>query len=327
MLYGNGGVERSLAVKSRFKLNRVRIRSIGVSGCSIDSVMIPTPPEVFDDPSYLLGRSWLESCLHADNLDVPVLPQIATEVMAMSQDPNADMGDLSELIHQDQSIAGRVLRIANSAAFAGSERIVSLQQAVARMGLELLSEIAVSIAIQGNVFQSPRYRAEMDQLWQHALVSALFAKEIARFLRKHVEGHYLCGLLHAIGKPMILKLLIQHEVNGAAALPREVVLALVEQYHQPFGVRVTTQWALPSVIRVVNEWYVDYARAPAFALETAVTYLASRLATFFFSPDAQSDRQLLYDPVFEVLNLYPQDRLLLLERREVVEQRLKSIQL
>ncbi len=47
-------------------------------------------------------------------IDLPVLPQVAGRVMALANDPSVDAAHLSALIHQDQALAARVLRIANS---------------------------------------------------------------------------------------------------------------------------------------------------------------------------------------------------------------------
>ena len=52
---------------------------------------------------------------------LPVLPQVAGQVVSLSNDPNAELGELSSLIHQDQALAGHLLRISNSVAYRGGE--------------------------------------------------------------------------------------------------------------------------------------------------------------------------------------------------------------
>ncbi len=265
------------------------------------------------------ARQNLANLMKDNELEVPVLPKVANDILFMSEDANANISELSKLIHQDQSIAGRVLKIANSAAFASSERIVSLQQAVARLGMQLLSEIALSVAVQGNVFNSPRYKKEIQLLWRHALASAVYGKEVARFLRKNVEGHYLCGLLHAIGKPVALKTIENFENEHNIQLERETVIEMMDEFHVSIGVYVTGKWNLPRTVQIANEHYKDYSNAPEFKQETAITYLADKLAENLVFPEQIQEKDLLFDPVFEELNIYPQDRKGLLEKKEEVQ--------
>jgi len=65
-----------------------------------------------------------------DELHLPLLPHVATKVLNLTSDPDADMAKLAALILQDQAIASQVLKISNSAAYAPRSPIVSIQQAV-----------------------------------------------------------------------------------------------------------------------------------------------------------------------------------------------------
>lgn len=270
-------------------------------------------------------REILRESLDTGNLAIPILPKAANDILLMSQDLDADMGELSKLIHQDQSIAGSVLRIANSAAFAASERIVSLQQAVARMGMQLLTEVALSVAVQANVFKSPKYDADIKLMWKHALASGVYGKEIARFMRRNVEGQYLCGLLHSIGKPVVLKTIETLEQKLDTTLPKPVVYELIEEFQTDVGIFVTSKWNLPRTVQVANAYYQNYDQAPEFKLETAITYLADQLAASLVTPDSIDEKKMLFDSVFETLNIYPNDRSTLLSKKEDVQEIVNSM--
>ena len=73
------------------------------------------PPAAISDPLDQTAaiRTAIGYALAGRNLKLPVLPHVASRVMTLTQDPNADLADLSSLIHQDQSLAGNVVRIAN----------------------------------------------------------------------------------------------------------------------------------------------------------------------------------------------------------------------
>jgi HD-like signal output (HDOD) protein len=111
--------------------------------------------------------------------------------MALASDPNADAAKLSALIHQDQALAAHVLKIANSPAYMPRSPVVSLQHAVAMLGITLLSEIAFTASLKVGAFQVAGYEDEVKQLWWHSLATGAFAKEVARAKRMNIESAYL----------------------------------------------------------------------------------------------------------------------------------------
>ncbi|NOU10644.1 MAG: HDOD domain-containing protein, partial [Nitrospira sp.] len=105
------------------------------------------------------------------DVELPLLPQAASQVMALASDPSADAAKLSALIHQDQALAAHVLRIANSPAYMPRSPVVSLQHAVAMLGITLLSEIAFTASLKTGAFKVPGYEDDVKQLWRHSLAS------------------------------------------------------------------------------------------------------------------------------------------------------------
>ena len=170
-----------------------------------------------------------------DRIDLPVLPQVAGRVMALANDPSADAARLSTLIHQDQALAAHVLRIANSPAYMPRTPIASLQHAVAMLGVNQLSEIAVTVSLKSGAVKIPGHEADIRQLWRHALASGAYAKEIARLRRYNVESAYLCGLLHAVGKPVVLKVVTTIAAELHIALDPNIVHSFLDGLSFPCG--------------------------------------------------------------------------------------------
>ena len=129
-------------------------------------------------------------------IELPLLPQVASRILSMVYDPDAEAAKLAALIHQDQALAAHVIRIANSPAYMTRNPVVSLQHAVSMLGMNLMSELAFSASIKGSAFKVPGWDDEVKRLWQYSLASGAYAKEIARVRRFNVESAYLCGLLH-----------------------------------------------------------------------------------------------------------------------------------
>ena len=125
--------------------------------------------------------------LASGRLKLPVLPNVATEVLSSSLDDSSDAAKLAGLIQQDQSLASHVLRVVNSPAFRGSAEIVALQQAIARLGMVRIREIALTASLKNALSSKGSFQELMDRAWRLGLATGLWAKEVARATRRNVE--------------------------------------------------------------------------------------------------------------------------------------------
>jgi putative nucleotidyltransferase with HDIG domain len=241
------------------------------------------------------------------DIELPLLPQAASQVMALASDPSADAAKLSALIHQDQALAAHVLRIANSPAYMPRSPVVSLQHAVAMLGITLLSEIAFTASLKSGAFKIPGYEEDVKQLWRHSLASGAFAKEVARMRRVNVESAYLCGLLHAIGKPVILRTATTLASQQRIALEKPMLVGWIDGYHFEVGALIAEKWGLPKQVAVAIQYYREYDHATEFRQECLLTCVADRLASHLLTPDEMPEETLRDHSVFTELNLYHKD--------------------
>ena len=281
----------------------------------------------YDSRALELFSEEISDLIDRKALKLPVLPEIPSRVLAMTTNPEMSISELSELIHRDQALAGHVLRISNSAAYAGTRQIASLTQAIARLGARLVGDIAFSISLQSEVFHIKGFEKFVDRLWKHALASGLFGKEIARVRRKNVEGQYLCGLLHAVGKPVILQAAIELQDALNLELDKETAEILTEDFHSSVGSILTFAWGLPDQVSKACLYYLSYEEAPTYKQEITATYLSSRLAGLLDPIDPIDRDELAEDPAFQAINLYPEDIELLLDKKDEVQEKLMAMAL
>ncbi len=242
-----------------------------------------------------------------DELKLPLLPQVATEVLNLTSDPDADMAKLATLIQQDQAIAGQVLKIANSAAYAPRSPIVSMQQAVSWLGMKMLGELALTVSIESGVFRVQGYEPEITSLWRHALASGLYAKEIARRERHNVEGAFLSGLLHTIGKPVVLQAVLEIQQSMGVTLEWNGFSMLLEVHHVSVGASVVEKWKLPPQVKEAILYYRDYTQSPNPSPVAMVTCLADCMASNLLGLNSLDAAELESLPVVDALNLYSDD--------------------
>lgn len=130
--------------------------------------------------------------------ELPALPPAATAALAIARDPNAGVEGLCQVIRSDVGLSARILRVANSAAYARRIAARTLSEAVLTLGLRKTCDLLVAAGARQLFRQVPGHA---ERLWNHALVTALLCEEIARETRA-TEPHFafLPGLFHDVGR-------------------------------------------------------------------------------------------------------------------------------
>ena len=266
----------------------------------------------------------LREKLSDSSIELPMLPEVAQKVIAMTSSEDCDASQLSSLIHRDQSLAGNILKITNSAAYAGNVKIVSLQQAISRLGINLLREIALAVSVQNSLFNVPGQEKIISYLWKHSLASSAFAKEIARSRRRNVESSYLCGLLHTIGKPIVLKNLHDICKEHKTRLTPEETLQILDDEHKIISMRLTTEWDLPEQVSKSIEFFDNFAECDNFEDEVYTVVLAHLCADDLID-DCEDSQDLADHEIIDFLNLYPEDVEEILGKKEKVLELINSM--
>ncbi len=249
-----------------------------------------------------------------------MLPQVASEVIAGGLDDSTDIQQLAGLLNRDQALAGHVLRVGNSPIYAGGARIQTIQQALVRIGFAQLREIVVAVALRTRVFSGAAQQELLGALWTHSVAAAAFAREVARTLRANVESAFLCGLLHDVGKPVVLSLMLDLAKEAALKLPRARLEAALTLHHTLAGQRLAEHWGLPDPTAQAIARHHDFESATHHEQTVRIACLANVLAHWALDTDepAIDDAGVQAHPVCAALNLYPEDVVALMEKREAV---------
>lgn len=267
----------------------------------------------------LLSR--IESC----QLRLPLLPQVANQVLMLTSDPQADALRLAALIQQDQALATQILKIANSPAYMPRSPIVSLQQAVAWLGMKLLSDLALTVSVQNGVFRVRGYEQQIGELWRHALASGLFAKEIARQCRQNVESAFLSGLLHTVGKPVVLEAVIDIQESLSLSLDWAQLEGLLHAHHAQVGAQVTESWGLPDMVKDAILYYDHYQDSPKSQKIAMITCLADHFAVAQLTKQGWDESSLAQLPVVQDLNFYAEDLTSLMAHEDMINKNVNAM--
>ncbi len=286
----------------------------------------PTEQGLSADVRHKFEQAFTER-ITGGQVQLPLLPRVAQQVLALVNDPNSDAAKFAALIHQDQALAAHLLRVANSPAYMPRVPIVSLQHAVSMLGINLLSEIAFTVSLKAGTFQAPGFEKDLEIMWWHAVASGAYAKEVAKLKRQNIESSYICGLLHAVGKPIVLNTAVKLAKELNMPTERAFMLQLVEDHHVQLGTLVGEKWALPQQVRESIAFYRNYDQAPSFKQEVMTTAVADRFATFITGPEDMSVETLYDFPAYVDLNLYPKDLAALVAAKDMVKTVVTSLSL
>lgn len=262
-------------------------------------------------------RRELSSTFREHRIQLPLLSESIQRVIAATSDEQVDARVLGDLIRRDQALTGHVLRVANSSLYAAPCTILSLQQAVSRLGMQQIREIALMVSAQTRLFSVKGHDHELRGEFQHAIATAMFAEEIARMRRLNVEQAFISGLLHDVGKPLLLQAIMDSDSLAAIAARRDgaTLWAVIDDLHEMAGLALVTAWRLPPSL---GETIAAHHDRETHSVGAQVVQLADDLAIHALDEVPGGDEALLRHPVAERLNLYPEDVSLLLALREHV---------
>lgn len=196
---------------------------------------------------------------------VPALPSSASKVIALAQDPDVDMAELLRAIEYDQGLTSNVLRMANSAFFAGPNPIASLRDAVVRLGLNRLYQLVMT-SVVSPLARSPvsGYDLAAGELSRHSVFVAVCCEEIAKKTgERPPAAAFTAGLLHDVGK-IVLGTFLKVDVAPVLKLAQEQNLSFERAEkevlgldHAETGAALLESWKLPEDILAAVRWHHD----------------------------------------------------------------------
>jgi HD-like signal output (HDOD) protein len=180
-------------------------------------------------------------------IGIPASPTLLLELKNEVSKENIDLKKVEEAVLRDMAVAARVLKLANSAYYAGKKQINSIQQAFIRLGVKTFSQVVLSAAARETLGgKSP----VNDKIWDHAELTAIVCKCISRKLMPDLEeSAYIVGLFHDCALPMMLKKVPKYSDSidnplfyGDAYFKEEQ--KLFKTTHCLLGYKITETWQI-----------------------------------------------------------------------------------
>lgn len=132
--------------------------------------------------------------------ELPGAPRLLIELGDLIRDPRTDARDVTSLLKQDPALAARLIRMANSAAYARTEPVSSTEEAVSCIGFAEVHRLIGALA-SAQLSDRPLELHGVDgtRLRRVSLFTALLMEELAGSAGEDRRLCYTVGLLRSVG--------------------------------------------------------------------------------------------------------------------------------
>lgn len=187
-------------------------------------------------------------------IELPVLPKIVQEIQGVIKNPVSTVDNLIRVIEKDAAVSIRLISIANSPIYGGTDKYTTVREAVPRLGVKEIQNIISAIATKSLYeTKNEHFRKLMEKLWFHSLASGYSARAIAKSLRLGDQDKiFFMGLLHDVGKLPLLKSLSEVFSNNGSPDMQEVN-SNIQAIHPNFGGIILDRWGF-------NKEFIEIAR-------------------------------------------------------------------
>lgn len=220
--------------------------------------------------------------LATNMLVLPTLPEIAVRVRQAADDPDVNLHAMSEVISLDPALAARMIKIANSAFIGRSIKVSTLNQAVTRIGLSQVKNIATAMALEQLFVSNTAEVADtMAGLWRDTVhITCVAMACLKSYLPKHKHDNLnldtltLAALVHRIG---VLPILVEAEKYPEVFAEPVFLQKATDELASRIGVAIMRRWDFAETfIDVVSRWrqplceaqvsYTDFVRLGLLSL-------------------------------------------------------------
>jgi len=207
------------------------------------------------------------------NENLPSLPGVAIEVLALTEQPDFTIDQLANVIQNDPAITARILKVINSPLFGIAKTITSIKQASTLLGMRKLRIMALSFSIVQAIRRPDNDGAfDYEAYWRQALTAAVASRLLAtKTARPLAEDAFVAGLLHNVGlvacflaAPDIFQPLLNRS-PGRGRWTAEDEIKTLGTTHAVLSAELLSIWKLPACLADAVRHYPQATPAGAAA--------------------------------------------------------------
>jgi HD-like signal output (HDOD) protein len=217
------------------------------------------------------------------------MPQVAQQARRVTADKNSTFSDVARVIETDQSIATKVLKLANSAYYGVMGTVTSIQHASMILGTKTLNqllEIACSSKLLTKKLEG--YGLDAGELWHHSLGVAGCSRVIAKKRNPNiVDDAFSAGLIHDCGKLILDRYIFERKsafdnfFKAGNKTFLEAERAILGFDHAQIAANVCEKWDIPK--RLVN--VIQYHHTPSLLKFNELAFIVHAADAIMHAPE------------------------------------------
>ncbi len=232
----------------------------------------------------MLFRYHLSRVVMFGEFELPILPATASRLLTLSRDTGTGVSDIARVVEADAALVRAIIRASNSAFFSSLYECAALNQAIVRIGLSQVEQIAMAQTLRSRLVRIKGQDQRVNQLGLHGLAAALAARHVAQRTGAAASNAYLGGLFHDVGKLVLLGIIARVQNELRATITQRLLNQAFGAFHTTLGEMACRSWEMPAEICRSVAVHHDPVRACEFPLDATV-YLANVAVRGLERPD------------------------------------------
>lgn len=237
----------------------------------------------FYDP-YVAGQiQALLDRVEARGITPPLLPQVALELLALSQSSHVNFEQMAHLAASDPAVAARIMELGSSPMVSSLGPPKGVKEAVIRMGVHGVRQIAFELAYASKTFKRGPHVRMAERIIGHARTTSTTCRLLARDVGVHGGLAALTGLVHALGGIVLIDALSSSSSapslrtkRNHREIPGFLVYLCVTKLHPMVTGQMATHFGLdPQLIEAVSDHHRSLENAQTL---TRLLYLSDRIS-------------------------------------------------
>lgn len=187
--------------------------------------------------------------------ELPSVPRLYVELTEVIGRKHSSIADVAQVVEKDMAMSAKVLQLVNSSFFSQAREVTTVQQAVTRLGIEMMKSLALATqAFQVQTARGAAMRTFLEDQQRHALTVGAVARRLCDD-RKLGDIAFMSGVLHDLGK-VVLRVGVPDryaEMSTAQRVapsmpPLSVEVSTMGVSHATVGAYLVGLWGLPLTV-------------------------------------------------------------------------------
>lgn len=215
----------------------------------VSTILMALDQRLSEDAAAIDGpeRRFLETLrlrLTTGRLELPAIPEVMLRLDRALRDPEVGVRVVADAVRAEPVATLKLIGVANAATFAGLGRVSTVEAAIGRLGFPETKRVVLAAALASRLTRVAGWEDEIERTYQHSIATALAAQALADRDAAPPDEHYLAGLVHDVGRSVVLAVVgeLERPGRGRLRVAPSFVRAVMSALHAELSALTLERW-------------------------------------------------------------------------------------